>query len=175
MEAVEAILTRRSVRAFTDEPVSAEELEVVLRAAMAAPSATNEQPWRFVVVRDRAVLDRLAKATPFAGALARAPLGIVVCGDKRAGRFPGFWVIDCAAAIENALLAAHATGLGGVWIGVHPVPPFVQAVRRIVRPPRHVAPMSMIALGHPAESKPAAERFEQAFVHEEGWGGGASD
>lgn len=169
MDALEAIRTRHSVRRFTDEPVTDAELETVLRAAMAAPSATNEQPWRFVVVRDRAVLDRLAKATPFAGALARANAGIVVLGDRKPGRFPGFWVIDCSAAIENALLAAHAIGLGAVWIGVHPVAPFVYGVRRIVHPPRRVVPMSMIALGHPAEARPPVDRYRPEWVHADEW------
>jgi nitroreductase len=113
-------MTRRSVRRFTDEPVGDVELEALLRAAMAAQSASNERPWRFVVVRDRERLGRLSKATPFAGALASASVEIVVAVDRGAMKCPGFWVIDCAAAIENMLLAAHATGLGGMWIGVHP-------------------------------------------------------
>lgn len=170
MEALDAIHGRRSIRQFTDEPVTDAELDTILRAAMAAPSATNEQPWRFVVVRERAALDRLAKATTFAKPLARAAAGIVVCGDRLAGSFPGFWVIDCAAAIENLLLAAHATGLGGVWIGVHPIAPFVGNVRRILRVPRRFVPHSMIALGHPAEEKPPVDRYDSDFVHHETWG-----
>lgn len=169
MEAIEAIMTRRSIRRFTDEAVTEAELDTVLRAAMAAPSASNEQSWRFVVVRDRDVLTRLSEATTFAGALAGAPVGVVVCADRLALRYPGFCVIDCSAAIENALLASHAIGLGGVWIGVHPVPTFVHAVRRVIRAPRRVVPMSMVALGHPAESKPAADRYDPAKVHLETW------
>ena len=129
MDALQAISTRRSIRAFTPEPVSEEDLDTVLRAAMAAPSASNEHPWRFVVARDRAMLGRLSKATPFAGPLAGAPVGIVVCADQKVLRHKGFWVIDCAAAIENMLLAAHAIGLGGLWMGVHPVPQLSDALR----------------------------------------------
>ena len=169
MDAIQAIMTRRSVRKFTDAPVSDEDIDVVLRAAMAAPSATNEQPWHFVVVRDRTMLQRLAHATPYAGALTRAPLGLVVCADKRAARYPGFWVIDCAAAIENALLAAHAIGLGGVWIGVHPVGPLSLAVRRVVGLPRHIAPHSLVALGHPESVPEPADRFDPQRLHDDRW------
>jgi nitroreductase len=169
VDAIEAIMTRRSVRSFSDEPVSDEEAQVVLQAAMAAPSATNEQPWHFVVVRDRAVLERLSRATLYARPLAAAPLGLVVCADKRAVRYPGFWVIDCAAAIENALVAAHAIGLGGVWIGVHPVPPFREAVRRVVGLPRRIVPHSLVALGHPQRVPEPVDRFDATRLHEDRW------
>ncbi len=173
MDCIQAIMTRRSVRRFAPDAVTREQLEVVLRAAMAAPSAGNERPWRFVVVRDPDVLVRLSKATPFAKPLAHAPVGLVVCADRVGLKYPGFWRVDCAAAIENALLAAHATGLGGVWIGVHPIGPFVRSVRRAVGVPRHVVPMSMVALGRPVEPPPAVDRFELRFIHEERWGGGS--
>ena len=169
MDALEAIMTRRSIRQFKAEPVTDEEIEVLLRAAMSAPSASNERPWRFVVVREREGLDRLAKATLYAKPLMRAPLGIVVCADKREAKYAGFPIIDCAAAIENLLLAAHSIGLGGVWIGVHPVAPFVSAVRRVIGAPRHVLPHSLLAIGRPAEEKPAVDRFETGWVHQERW------
>jgi nitroreductase len=172
MEAIEAIMTRRSVRQFTDCPVTDAELEIILKAAMNAPSAGNEQPWRFVVVRDKDNLRRLSKATPFARLLADAGAGIVVCADMRALKYPAaFWPIDTSAATENLLLAAHATGLGGVWIGVHPVAPFKAAVRRIVRLPRVVVPVSLVAIGHPATVPPRVERYDASFVHHEAWGG----
>jgi nitroreductase len=169
VDAIEAIMTRRSVRSFGDEPISDEEAEIILRAAMAAPSATNEQPWHFVVVRDRAVLERLSRSTPYARPLAAAPLGLVVCADKRAVRYPGFWVIDCAAAIENALVAAHAIGLGGVWIGVHPVPPFRAAVRRVVGLPGRMVPHSLVAFGHPQRVPGPADRFDPDRLHTDRW------
>jgi nitroreductase len=176
MEAIEAIMTRRSVRRFTESPVTDAELEVVLRAAMNAPSAGNEQPWRFVVVRERDNLRRLSKVTPFAGLLADAGAGIVVCADRRALKYPvAFWPMDTSAAVQNLLLAAHATGLGGVWIGVHPVAPFKAAVRRIVRLPRVVVPVSLVALGHPASVPPPIERYDVAFVHHETWAGHESN
>lgn len=169
MDALDAIMTRRSIRQFSEEPVTAEEIDVLLRAAMAAPSASNERPWRFVVVRERETLDRLAKATLHSKPLANAPLGIVVCVDKRGAKYPGFPIIDCAAAIQNLLLAAHSIGLGGVWIGVHPVAPFVHAVRGIIGAPRHVAPHSLVAIGRPGEDRQPVDRFEPDWVHHERW------
>ena len=170
MEALEAIMTRRSVREYTGGPVSDDDLETILKAAMNAPSAGNERPWRFVVVREPETLRRLAKATPFAKPLAGAGVGIVVCADRRALKSPGFWPIDTSAATENLLLAAHAIGLGGVWMGVHPIPMFKTAVRRIVGLPRLVVPVSLVAIGHPARLPAPVERFDPAFIHAERWG-----
>jgi nitroreductase len=169
VDALTALMTRRSIRTFTDEPVTDEEIETVLRAAMAAPSAHNMRQWRFVVVRDPQTLNRLSKATLFAGPIGRAQAGIVVCSEKRVDPYAGFWAINCAAAIENALLAAHAIGLGAVWIGVHPISPFALAVRRVIGAPRDVAIHSMIAVGRPAEPKPPVDRFEADWVHRERW------
>jgi nitroreductase len=169
MDALEAIMTRRSIRQFTDEPVTDEEVDLILRAAMAAPSAHNGRPWRFVVVRDREVLARLAKATLFAGPVADAPVGIVVLAERRVSAYAGFWVIDCAAAIENALVAARAIGLGSVWIGVHPIRPFGAAVRRVVEAPRDLHVHSMIAIGRPAKERTAQDRFEAEWVHRDRW------
>lgn len=169
MEGIEAIMTRRSVRSFTEEPLTDEELDMLLRAAMAAPSASNGRPWRFLVVRERDRLERLSRATPFAKPVAGAGAGVVVCVDKLALKYPGFWVIDCAAAIQNMLLAARSTGLGGVWIGVHPVQPLVSSVRRAMELPRHIAPHSIVALGHPERTPEPVDRFEAEWVHRERW------
>jgi len=169
MDCLEAIMSRRSIRNYTDEPVTDEQLEVILRAAMAAPSAGNQQSWRFVVVRSAEQRAALAEATPYSRMIEHAPVALVVCGDTRAEKHPGYWVQDCSAAIENALVAIHATGLGAVWIGVHPVEERVANVRRICEIPDGIQPMSMIALGHPADTKPPGERYEPAYVRQERW------
>jgi len=171
MDAIEAIITRRSVRQFTGEMVTDEQLDIMLRAAMNAPSAGNERPWRFVVVRDAAALERLSRATLFAKPLSGAGAGIAVCADRLGLKYPGFWPIDCSAATQNLLLAAHAMGLGGVWIGVHPIGPFKTLVRRALDLPRHITPVSLIALGHPAHAPVPIERYDPHFVHFERWGG----
>jgi len=168
---MDAILSRRSIRSYTDEPVTDAQLDVVLRAAMAAPSAGNQRSWRFIVVRGADQRSALSEATPYASMVARAPVALVVCGDTRAEKHPGYWVQDCSAAIENALVAAHAAGLGAVWIGVHPIAERVGNVRRICELPEGIEPLSLIAIGHPAETKPPGNRFEPANVSYERWSG----
>lgn len=169
MECIDAIMSRRSIRQYSGEPVSDADLQTVLRAAMAAPSAGNQQSWRFVVARDPEVRMRLSTATPHAGMLDEAAVAIVVCGDTRDERHPGYWVQDCSAAMQNALLAIRALGLGAVWIGVHPLEVRVRNVTEVLGLPEHIVPLGMISLGHPAEEKPPAERYNEAFVHHDRW------
>lgn len=169
MDALNAIMTRRSVRKFTEEPVSEADVSTILHAAMAAPSAFNQQRWRFVVVRDSERLAELSEATPYAGSLAGAAAGIVVCGETADERTPGYWVVECSAATENALLAANALGLGAVWLGVAMYEDRVGNVVRILGLPDHISPLAMIALGHPAEARDGAERFDADKVHNETW------
>jgi len=121
MDALEAIHTRRSVRQYTDKPIDDETIQQLLAAAMSAPSAANEQPWEFVVITDREMLDAIPTFSPFASMVKRAPLGITVCADTRNVIVPRFWVQDCSAATQNLLIAAHALGLGAVWTGVYPM------------------------------------------------------
>ena len=169
MKCVDAIMSRRSIRRYTTDAVSDADIETVLHAAMAAPSAFNQQPWRFVVVRDAETRMRLSETSQYSGMLAEAPVGIVVCADTAAVRVEGYWVLDCAAATENALLAVHALGLGGVWLGVHGYPERVANVRAACGLPDHIEPVAMIALGHPEERKPPANRYREDFVHHERW------
>ena len=140
MEAIEALLTRRSIRKFTNQPVPEQLVKHVLEAAMCAPSARNQQAWQFLVIRDRAKLVELQQVHPNVPS-SGAALAIVVCGDLSAETSPGFWVQDCAAATENLLLAAHALGLGSVWVGIYPVEESVAGLRRLVGLPAHVVPL----------------------------------
>ena len=117
----DAILRRRSIRAYTQEPVTDAQVEALLRAAMAAPSAGNQQPWRFVVIRDKRTLGAITEVHPYAKMLPGASVAILVCGDPGAGKWPQYWEQDCAAATENVLIAAEQLGLGSVWLGVHPL------------------------------------------------------
>lgn len=169
MDTLDAIMTRRSIRTFTHDPVSDGDIDILLHAAMAAPSAGNQQPWRFVVVTDQGQLRALAEATPYAAPAGRAPLAIVVCGDTRAEKHPGYWVQDCSAAIQNTLVAAHAIGLGAVWIGVHPIAERAGNVARTCAVPEGIVPLAILAVGHPAETKPPAERYEPTHVHHDRW------
>jgi nitroreductase len=166
---IEAILGRRSIRSWRDEPVDDAAVELLLRAAMAAPSAGNQQPWRFVVVRDRQVLARLAAASPYAQMLPAAPLALVVCGDAAAEVHPGFWVQDCSAAVQNLLLAAHALGLGAVWLGYHPREDRVRGAQAALGLPDTVIPLAVVPVGWPAEPKPPADRYDPAKVRFDRW------
>jgi len=162
------ILSRRSIRAYTGEPVTDEQLERLLRAAMSAPSAGNQQPWRFVVVRGRETLGAIPAVHPYARMLDHAPLAIVVCGTSD-GRWPQFWDQDCAAAVENLLIEAQSLGLGAVWLGVHPLAERVTGLRRLLGIPDAVTPFAVVAVGHPAETKSPADRFDPSRVHHERW------
>jgi nitroreductase len=169
MEAYEAILTRRSIRAYTDQPVSDEMIEKLLLAAMSAPSAGNGQPWQFVVITERAVLDSLADLLPFGKMLHQAPLAIAVCGDGKGSARESYWVQDCSAATENLLLAAHALGLGAVWLGVYPREDRMAGVRNIVGIPNQVAPLCVLSIGHPAEPSGPVDRYRAERVHRNRW------
>ncbi len=162
---LEHIMQRRSIRKFTAEPVSPEDITRLLQAAMAAPSASNRKPWEFVVVTDADILARLRSHLVFGRY--EAPLAIAVCGNlKRAWPGPGrdFWIEDCSAAMENLLLAATGLGLGAVWIGVHPVSPFVKAVSNDLALPEHVLPLGVAYIGHPAEAKEARTQYDEKRI-----------
>ena len=121
METLKAILTRRSIREYTQQAVPGELVQELLAAAMQAPSAGNQQPWHFILVNAREQLQALADVLPFGKSLQTAPLGIAVCADVKSARYPDYWAQDCSAATQNLLLAAHALGLGAVWLGVYPL------------------------------------------------------
>ncbi len=161
------ILARRSVRRYTDQPVSAEQITTLLQAGMAAPSANNRQPWHFVVVAERATLNRLAEVHAYTRMLYQAPLCIVVCGEPAVS--DRYWVQDTSAATENILLAAAGMGLGGVWLGVHPTPEREQTVREIVGLPAQITPLCLIALGQPAEPPAPRTQYQAGRVHFEKW------
>jgi len=169
MEAIEAILTRRSVRRFSDQPVSEEEITLLLRAAMQAPSAGNAQPWHFVVVTDRGALDAIPAFHPFAKMTAEAPLAILVCADENLEKYSSRWPLDCAAAVENMLLAAHASGLGAVWVGVYPENQRMIAFRALLGLPENILPVALVVAGYAVERPSAINRYRQERVHLNGW------
>ncbi len=170
MNVMEALLSRRSVRRYTAQPVEEEKLEQLLRAAMAAPSAGNQQPWQFLVIRDRRTLDRICEFHPYAQMCHEAGLAILVCGDTSFERHEGFWVQDCSAATENLLLAAHGLGLGAVWVGVYPRAERVDALHALFQMPESVVPFCIVAIGYPAEEKQQVNRYQAERVHSEAWG-----
>ncbi len=164
------ILSRRSIRKYTREPVADELVEYLLHAAMSAPSARNEQPWHFIVVRDHDTMDRVMEFHPFAQMLPEAQAAIIICADPSLNQSEYDQTPeDCSAAAENILLAAHSKGLGAVWLGIYPRPERMQGLRRLFGIPEAITPFAMIPLGYPAESKNPADRYKSERVHIERW------
>lgn len=174
---LEIILGRRSVRAYDEtKEIDDATVESLLRAAMAAPSAMNLQPWEFVVVRDKATLARLAATNPYGGMIAKASVAIVVCGDTLKGRNGGkseWWEVDCAAATENLLLACEAAGLGAVWTAVHPHEDRVAPVREILAIPEHVTPLCIVPAGYPRGDAPKEpkDKWDPSKIRYGSWRG----
>ena len=169
MEAMEAILSRRSIRRYTAEPVPKEVIIELLEAAMSAPSASNEQPWQFVIIDDRRILDEIPKFHPYAHMLKEASWTIAVCGDLNLEMMSGYWIQDCSAATQNILIAANARGLGAVWLGVYPHEERAKTVQKLLGLPEHVIPLCFISIGYPAEKKPPSNRYNASRVHHNQW------
>lgn len=170
---LQAIANRSSVRHYQDRRIERETIEILLRAAMAAPSAKNVQPWRFLVTENRKSMDELAGVLPFGAMLRHAPLAIMVGADldtAEAGT-PGYdyWKLDCSAATQNLLLAAEAVGLGAVWLGVTPIPDRIENVGRILELPVNVAPLCVIALGYPERAAQPKDKYDPGKIHWEKW------
>jgi len=163
MDAIQAILSRRSIHRYTSQPVPSDVIEELLRAAMSAPSAGNEQPWHFVVINDRQILDEI----PWIPGEASA--AILVCADLSLAKHLSFWVQDCSAATENILIAANAKGLGAVWVGMYPGEERVTEMRKLLGIPENVIPLSLIPIGYPAEQKPPADRYNTSRIHHNHW------
>lgn len=164
------IHSRKSVRSFTSQPVSADQVETLLRAAMAAPTGMNVQPWSFVVIQDRAELDALAEVLPYAKMLKQSPLAIVVCGETtwRDNENP-YWQQDCAAATENLLLAAEAIGLGAVWTGVYPNEQLYPKLHEYLGLPENVQPFCAIPIGYPAGNDQPKDKWKPEKIHYGKW------
>lgn len=169
MDLFDALKTRRSIRKYTDEPVSDDNIHALLDAAMHAPSAKNEQPWHFVVIREPGIRAVLAKTTPYTHMAAEAPVVIVVCGDMNHDNASGMWVQDCAAATQNLLLAARGENLGTVWCGVHPIREREEHVRAALNLPGNIIPFNLICIGHPAQAFKEEHRFQENRIHREKW------
>jgi nitroreductase len=144
-----SIFIRRSVRTYLDKPVEQEKIETLLRAAMQAPSAGNQQSSEFLVVQDAAALRQLSQMSPYSGLLAKAPLAIVLLGNTERMKLSENWEQDLGAAAENLLLEATELGLGAVWLGVHPLRERVDAVKAQFSLPEKMKPFAVVAVGYP--------------------------
>jgi nitroreductase len=170
MELYDGLISRRSIRKYTGEKIGEERIEALIRAAMYAPSARNRRPWHFIVVDDNAVMKRIMKVHPYASMLAEASHAIVVCGDEKLECGPGYYRLDCSAASQNILLAAHSMGLGAVWLGIEPRKERIEAISRLLELPPHVHPLSIISVGVPVKI-PAEipDRFEAEKIRRNKW------
>ena len=166
-----SIFERRSIRSYLDKPIPKEVMEDILRAGMYAPSAGNEQPWEFVVIQEKSTLESMCAVHPHAKALLSCNAAIVICGNLLKQKYSAqYWVLDCTLAGQNIMLQSKEMGLGSVWLGVYPCKYRMENIAQLLHFPKTVVPLSVIAIGYPAESVPQPEdRFRREKIHFEKW------
>lgn len=169
MDFLELIHTRRSIRKYQNKDVPTEIIKEVIAAGTSAPSAGNQQPWHFIVITDREVLDTVPDIHPHAKMAKEATAAILVCADPSLEKYKGFWVQDCAACTQNILLAIHAKGLGAVWTGVYPREERMENFRRLLKIPGDIIPFAFIPMGYPAQESSKADRYKEERVHYNKW------
>ncbi len=169
---MKAIYKRRSIRKYTDQPISDDTIRSFIKAGMNAPSAGNAQTWHFVIITERELLNEIADVHPYAQMLRHAPAAILVCGDPSLEKHAGFWVQDCSAATENILLEIADQEYGGVWVGIYPNNNRVSSIAKILNIPGKIIPFSLIAVGHPAEEKPPKDLFREERLRYNLWESG---
>lgn len=171
IDPIESMMTRVSVRQFTGDSISQQQLDTLLHCAMAAPSAMNSQPWAFIVVNDPQLLATIGEALPYSRCNNHPACAIIPCGDmtKALKQSPDFWINDVSAATQNILLAAHAMGLGAVWTGIHPNMSNVALVQELLDLPEHIIPLCIVPIGVPAESPEVKDKWNEQNVHYNQW------
>ncbi|OHD63686.1 MAG: NADH dehydrogenase [Spirochaetes bacterium RBG_13_51_14] len=170
---MDAIYKRRSIRKFSSRPLPRDMIERFIKAGMNAPSAGNQQPWHFIVIDRKKLLEEIPKIHPHSQMIRQAPAAILVCGDLLLEKHEGYWVQDCAAATENMLLAIADEGVGSVWLGVYPRQERVDGLGKLLNLPDHVVPFSLLPVGYPAEEKARKNEFHPERIHYNTWKGGA--
>ena len=169
MEVLEALITRRSIRKYTHQKVEKEIIMELVKAGMFAPSACNKQPWHFIIVDNRETLNAIAAFHPNAKMLTDTTSAIVICGDEVKAHGKGYWPVDCSAATQNILLAAHAKGLGACWLGIYPREERIAAMKELFALPEHIHAFSVVSIGYPAETPKMANRFDESRIHFNLW------
>ena len=171
-KAIDVIYKRTSIRHYSNQKVSDEQMETILRAGMSAPSGMNLQPWRFIVIRNRKVLNDLGSELPYAKMLSQADSAIVVCGElNNSGNkdLQKLWVQDCSAASENILLAITSLGLAGLWTAVYPYKDRMAIVEKYCKTPENIIPLNVIPIGYPAEEYSSKNKWDTSKIHKEQW------
>ncbi|MGY5876779.1 MAG: nitroreductase family protein [Candidatus Thorarchaeota archaeon] len=169
MDILEALYSRRSIRKFVMKEIPDNNVKQILRAGMSAPNSGNQRLWQFVVVRDRNQMEKIIEAYPYAVMLRDVPVAIIVCYDKNREKYEDRWQMDCSNASLNLLLAAHGLGFGGLWLEVYPIQERIEMMQEFFGMTEDVIPLSVIAIGHPAEEKPPIDRYEESLVHYDTW------
>lgn len=169
---IEDIMTRTSVRSYSGKAVESEQLDTLLRAAMAAPTAGNKQPWRFVVIDNQDLLDSISSNFDSMKMAQNASVAVVMCGDVTAtfeGEGQDYWIEDVSAASENLLLAAHAIGLGAVWCGIYPLTERVNKFSDMLNLPENIIPMACICIGYPSGETTPKDKWKPEYIHYNSW------
>lgn len=172
MDALQAVISRRSIRKYTETPITDEQLKRLLEAGMCAPTAKNKHPWHFVVIKDKQILEKFIEVHPHGSMLRYAYCGILVCGDKELAEpapNDSYLVLDCAAATTNILTAAAAMGLGACWIGVMPREDRMKAIAELLHLPDNIVPVSVVSVGNTDVVKDPVDRWKPERVHYEQW------
>jgi nitroreductase len=170
MDTLETIYSRRSIRKFKPTHITQEIVTEILRAAMSAPTAGNQRPWQFIIIRSRPAIEKIIDAYSYATMLRDVPVAIMVCFDKELEKYKNRWQIDCANAMLSILLAAHGLGYGGLWLEIYPIKERIEKIRNSFGLPDTIVPFSVAAIGQPDEEAQAADRYDETIVHFNKWG-----
>jgi nitroreductase len=169
METLEALKTRRSIRKYTEQKISDEDIREMLTCAMYSPSAFDKQPWHFIVVNKKELFDDILKTATHAEMIKEASHAIFICGDKSLEDNEGLLIQDISAVTENFLLAAHSLGLGAVWVGIYPFEDIEKGIKKLFNMPEHIVPVSLVVIGYPAEKPEQPDRYKEERVHLNKW------
>lgn len=170
MELFDGLITRRSIRKYTGEIIDEGIIRKIIRAGMYAPSARNKRPWHFLIIDDREILRKIMEIHPHSAMLAEASHAIVVCGDVTLENGPGYYKLDCSAATQNILLAAHSMRLGAVWLGIEPREDRIKAISNLLELPKNVLPLSVISIGVPVMiPEDIPDRFDEKRIRKNKW------
>jgi len=160
---------RRSIRSYQDKDVSDEKIYDMLEAGMLAPSAGNEQPWHFIIIDDKNIINKIPDIHPYSKMILQVKKAILVCADLNHTKYEGYWVQDCAAATENILLKGVELNLGTVWLGIYPDEERVAKFKNLFKLPADIIPFSLIPVGYPAQDKKTPDRFNKSMIHRNKW------
>ena len=169
MDAIQAIISRRSIRKYKDKKIEQNTIKELLKIGMSAPSAGNQQPWHFVVINNNDILKEIPKFHPHSKMLNQASTAILLCIDKKLETHKEMGIQDCSAATQNILIAANAMKLGAVWLGICPRQERMEGIRNLLKIPENIIPFSLISLGYPNEEKPIENRYNESRVHYDKW------